>query len=346
MVEVLFKHRDTLDEEVLTLTVNFRRDPMTLDLRANDDQSILRWRAEMERAFPPLTITPAEPGTFRAQYRSAGTEELQISDIQASAHLVERNPGMVSAKNFEYYKISLQVSGTGEMTQGNRQLHLQPGTITVYDTAQPYDLRFDDDYRFIVAMFPKHALDIPAGLANELVAYPLDSRTGPGSMLSTYLMGLVENLDYLSGPSGERLARTGLDLLTTLVATELDASLPATRPERRSLLVEICYFINEHLSDPRLDPEFIANAHFISTRQLYNVFQETGVSIAQWIKQRRLTECRRDLADPLHANLSVAQIAARWSFDEAAYFSRIFKENFGMPPSQWRQVTLGSFLNI
>ena len=329
-----------------TLTINFRHDPLAFALDANDSQSILRWRAEMERAFPPLTITPAEPGTFKAQYRSAGTEELQISDIQASAHLVERNPGMVSAKNFEYYKISLQVSGTGEMTQGNRQLQLHPGTITVYDTAQPYDLRFDEDYRFIVAMFPKHALDIPAGLANELVAYPLDSTTGPGSMVSTYLMGLVENLEYLSGPTGERLARTGLDLLTTLVATELDSTLPSSRPERRTLLVEICYFINEHLSNPHLTPEFIADSHFISTRQLYNVFQETGVSVAQWIKQRRLTECRRDLADPLHAALSVAQIASRWSFDEAAYFSRIFKENFGMPPSEWRRASLGPFLSL
>lgn len=326
------------------MTVNFRHKLKAFDLDATDDQSILRWRAEMEREFPPLTITPHDPRTFRAQYRSAGTEELQISDIQASAHMVERNPGLVSAKNFEYYKISLQVSGSGEMTQGNRQLLLQPGTITVYDTAQPYDLRFDEDYRFIVAMFPKHALDIPAGLANELVAYPLDSSTGPGSMLSTYLMGLVENLDYLAGPTGERLARTGLDLLTTLLATELDSSLPATRPERRSLLVEICYFINEHLAEPQLSPEYIASAHFISTRQLYNVFQETGVSVAQWIKQRRLTECRRDLADPLLANLSVAQIATRWSFDEAAYFSRIFKENFGLPPSEWRRISFGSYM--
>jgi AraC-like DNA-binding protein len=322
------------------MTVNFRHEPLTLEVNGDNGESINRWRAEMERAFPPLTIHAESAQSFRAQYRSAGTEELQISDIQASAHVVERNPGVVSSKNFEFYKISLQVSGTGLMTQGNRELSLTPGTIAVYDTAQPYDLRFDDDYRFVVAMFPKKALDIPSKLANELVAYPLDGTTGPGSMLSSYLMGLVENLHCLSGASGERLARTGLDLLTTLLSAELEIHGSSASPERRSLLVEICYYINEHLASPNLTPEVIASAHFISTRHLYNVFQEAGVSIAQWIKLRRLTESRRDLADPLKMNLTVAQIATRWSFDEAAYFSRIFKENFGLTPSEWRKYSL------
>jgi AraC-like DNA-binding protein len=291
----------------------------------------------MDRAFPPLTIHAEKSQSFTAQYRSAGTEELQISDIQASAHVVERNPGVASSKNFEYYKISLQVSGTGVMTQGNRELQLTPGTIAVYDTAEPYNLRFDDDYRFIVAMFPKHALDIPQRLANELVAYPLDGRSGPGSMLSSYLMGIVENLHYLSGAAGERLAQTGLDLLTTLLTAELQLNGGSAAPDRRSLLVEICFYINEHLPDSNLSPETIATAHFISTRQLYNVFQETGVSVAQWIKHRRLTECRRDLADPFKMSLTVSQIASHWSFDEAAYFSRIFKESFGLSPSEWRK---------
>ena len=156
-------------------------------------------------------------------------------------------------------------------------------------------------------------------------------------MMSEYLCGLIDNLDHFAGPSGERLARTGLNLLSTLLASEEEKLLTETESQRKSLLVEICFFINQHLSNPNLDPELVASAHFISTRQLYNIFRETGVSVAQWIKQRRLAECKRDLADPLFAELPVAAIAARWAFDEAPYFSRIFKETFGVTPSQWRQ---------
>jgi len=315
--------------------INFRHDPLTLALQPENSESLGVWRDEMDRAFPPLDIIPLGTTNFHAQYRSAGSADFQLSDIKASPHSVHRSPGIVTASSFDFYKISYQVSGSGIMTQGDREIELTPGAITVYDTARKYDLHFDEDFRFIVAMFPKSALDLPTGLAGEFAAYPLDGTTGTGAVLSTYLMGLVENLDHLSRPSGERLARTGLDLITSVLSNELDDRLDRD-DVGKSLLIEITYYINEHLRDWSLSPETIAAAHFISTRHLYNIFKSAGVSVAQWIKQRRLTEARRDLADPVLEELSIAQIAHRWCFDDAGYFSRVFRDVFDVTPSQWR----------
>lgn len=314
---------------------NFRHDPMALALDPSSAQSIGIWRDEMERAFPPLDIIPLGATNFHATYRSAGSADLQLSDIKASPHSVHRSPGIVTGQSFEFYKLSYQVSGTGTMTQGDREIELTPGTITVYDTAKKYDLHFDEDFRFVVAMFPKSALDLPAGLAGEFAAYPLDGTTGTGAVLSTYLMGLVDNLDHLSRPSGERLARTGLDLITSVLSNELDDRLDSA-DVGRSLLIEITYFINEHLQDWNLSPETLASAHFISTRHLYNIFKSAGVSVAQWIKQRRLTEARRDLADPMLRQLSITQIAQRWCFEDVGYFGRVFRDLFDVTPSEWR----------
>ncbi|WP_368857754.1 helix-turn-helix domain-containing protein [Nonomuraea sp. MG754425] len=44
-----------------------------------------------------------------------------------------------------------------------------------------------------------------------------------------------------------------------------------------------------------------------------------------------MERCRVDLADPLLSGQTVAQIAARWGFPDAASFSRAFKTVFGMP---------------
>ena len=320
--------------------MDLRSPVQAFSLDAGDSSSIERWRQEMTRAFPPLTIQPDKPSEFTASYRAAGTVDLQVSDIRANAHTVERMPGKVTERNLGFYKISYQVSGTGIMTQGNRELTLTPGTIAVYDTARPYDLHFADDYRFIVAMFPKSSLDLPAGLAGELTAYPVDGNSGTGGIVSSYLLSLVDNLDWLAGPTGGRLARTGLDLLSTLVADELDTTAGVQGIERKSMLVEICYYINDHLGDPALSPETIAAAHFVSTRHLHNIFQSAGVTVAQWIKQRRLQECRRDLSDPLMAAIPVATIATKWGLDDPGYFSRIFRESFGASPRQWRQDAL------
>ena len=61
-------------------------------------------------------------------------------------------------------KVTLQIAGRGTMSQGDREIDLLPGTIAVWDTGRAYSLRLDEDFRFLVAMFPKAAVDMPPGL--------------------------------------------------------------------------------------------------------------------------------------------------------------------------------------
>ena len=60
----------------------------------------------------------------------------------------------------------------------------------------------------------------------------------------------------------------------------------------------------------------IAAAHHISLRSLHQLFHDEGLTVAGWIRQRRLECCRRDLSDPALAARPVAAIAARWGFLE------------------------------
>lgn len=316
---------------------NLKHDVAFIHLDDAVPQSAAVWQSEMENSFPELRVVPLGGENFTASCRFAGTEEFQLSDIKASPHIVERHPGVVTGKGMDYFKVSLQLAGTGEMVQGDRHFTISPGMMTVYDTSQPYDLRFEEDSRFLIAMFPKYALDIPPGLASELTAQPFDCTIGVGAIMSDYLLGLSDNLAHVAGPKGERLARTSLQLMTTLLTSEEQKATAQANPYRQALLVEICFFIRQNLSNPDLVPDYIAAAHFISTRQLYNIFKTTGVNVAQWIKQSRLAECKRELSDPLLADVSVSTIASRWTFGDPAYFSRIFKEAYGVSPSQWRE---------
>ena len=61
------------------------------------------------------------------------------------------------------------------------------------------------------------------------------------------------------------------------------------------------------------------------------------MTVAGWIRSRRLERCRRDLADPSLAARPVAAIAARWGFSSAADFSRAFRTAHGVPPAEYRR---------
>ena len=66
------------------------------------------------------------------------------------------------------------------------------------------------------------------------------------------------------------------------------------------------------------------------------LFETQQTTVADWIRQRRLERCRRDLADPGLRAKPVGAIAARWGLTNPAHFSRLFRAAYGVPPRAYR----------
>jgi AraC-like DNA-binding protein len=58
--------------------------------------------------------------------------------------------------------------------------------------------------------------------------------------------------------------------------------------------------------------------------------------VASYIRDQRLENARRDLADPALRAMPVHTVAARWGFPRAAEFTRAFRTAHGVPPSELR----------
>jgi AraC-like DNA-binding protein len=80
----------------------------------------------------------------------------------------------------------------------------------------------------------------------------------------------------------------------------------------------------------------IAEAHHVSVRTLYRLFESSGCTIIEWIRAQRLGRCRRDLADPSLTGQPIHVIAARWGFTSHAHFTRAFRAAHGMSPLEYR----------
>lgn len=301
-------------------------------------EGFAKWKSSVSKLFPPLHLLSTGETSFSGSIRAGGADKLHMTRISSSAHVVERRPDLIARSSQGYLKLSLHLAGQSMLVQGGRETILRPGDITLYDTSRPYTLVQEPDYCMLIAMFPREAVQALAPDAQLLAGIKFEADSGLASIVSDYLHALDKNLSTLAGPAGHRLSRTGMDLIGSLLATEMDNA-PSVEPRTLSLR-RIQNFIQQNLNDPELSPTTIAAAHFISVRHLHDLFREEGRTVAAWIRSQRLERCRRDLQDPMMMDRRVAAIAADWGFLDAGYFSKLFRSTFGETPSEYRRISL------
>ena len=295
------------------------------------------WTGLMSESFVPLQVTTDEGGGFKGRIRTRSLADASIIELTATPQTIERVPSLIAHSDKPYFIVSMQLAGTGVMRQDGREALLMPGDMAIFDTSRAYTRTYDTDFRSIVFRLPQSFLDLRPEVISQLTATCFAGGSGPSSLVSPFLTGLADNMDRLSGQTGMRFVRNAVDLVATLLHSELGMRIQNPASGRVNLVLEIDAYIEKHLADPGLNPQSIAAAHFISVRYLHGIFHDRGYSVSSWVRARRLDRCQRDLLDPIMASVPVAAIASRWGLGDPAHFSRLFRLTYGSSPSDYRQ---------
>lgn len=105
--------------------------------------------------------------------------------------------------------------------------------------------------------------------------------------------------------------------------------------ENLKFLQKIMDIINSEMSTPGFSPTFIADKMAISTSQLNRKLNQiAGVSTSSYILQIKLVKAKKMLHDPL---ISLSEVSDVCGFYDLSYFSRTFKKEFGITPSQYQK---------
>ena len=164
-------------------------------------------------------------------------------------------------------------------------------------------------------MFPPSMLPLSRNRISELTATRIPAASGLGELTSQFLLQLARNVDHYTPAEAARLSTAALEVLATRLARVLEVRDWGTREARKhAMLTTIQAFICQHLGDPGLSPAAVAAAHHMSLRSLHQLFHDEDLTVAGWIRARRMERCRRDLCDPALESRPVAAIAARWGF--------------------------------
>jgi AraC-like DNA-binding protein len=292
----------------------------------------------------PMKIRPLHKAdtNFCGEFRASGLGAMQVVVMEVMPADVRRTPELICQADPDMVKMVLICGGNScVVEQGGRQAQVSAGDLSCYDTRRPYKVTIGVDgnrpTQVMTFMFPPSMLPLCRGRLKDLTAIRIPASAGVGDLTSQFLLQLARNIDHYSPAEAARLSTAALEVLATRLAREMDIRDWGTPEDRRhALLTTIQAFIQRHLGDPGLSPAMIAAAHHVSLRSLHQLFHDEGLTVAGWIRRRRLEGCRRDLSDPALDSRPVAAIAARWGFSSPGDFSRTFRAVHGLPPAEYR----------
>ena len=104
-----------------------------------------------------------------------------------------------------------------------------------------------------------------------------------------------------------------------------------------ALLHRIHQTMERRLDDPELTATEVAASVGISERYLQKLMEGAKANFSQHLRERRLARAHMDLKSPLEAQRSISEIAYRYGFNDAAHFSRVFRQRFGLAPREFRR---------
>ncbi|MFJ5264859.1 helix-turn-helix domain-containing protein [Streptomyces sp. NPDC088387] len=307
----------------------------TTYIRPRDREEVIRNAVWQSMVAVDIDHRPAaEDISVRIGLGSVGP--IRICSAQATAVTLRRTERLAREDEEPAVTLGVQMTGSSVVVQNGRECLLGPGDLAVHESIAPYTLLYDEgvDYRFI--RFPRAALALPDQLLRDTTAVAMGADNPVARLAFTYFSQLAVSDELHEGVHADAVVAPSVELLRAVLTTQHGNSRLAKAPLEATLSLRITQYIREHLADHDLSAARIAAAHDISVRHLYTVLSRSGISLGDWIRTRRLAECRRELAGPRGRLRTVAAIGRSWGFVDATHFSKVFKQAYGISPRAWR----------
>lgn len=257
----------------------------------------------------------------------------------------QRRVSHIRQDRADHYMLYVPLSAEVDMLQDGHQAKITPGTFAFVTMARPftgavYGAQPGDSYATLHVRIPASLLRERFPYIDDFCNHAFKIAPGASRIMTAVLNAAFQDGTLLTESQALAFGRTVVDVVANaaLEGAEL-CGFTSTQPRRgrQAALVRIQGFIEENLSNPNLTTSHIADKCGISVRHLHSLFEDTGCSVASWVREMRLQRCRDMLRNPRMQDRSLTEVAFDWGFNDASHFSRVYKNRFGHSPSEERR---------
>jgi AraC-like DNA-binding protein len=287
------------------------------------------WEHVTSDAFVPLTCVALEPDFHGRIEFERFDDQLMVSHVATDGLAVDRTARQAAHANSDDIHLTFQLGAPGIVRQDGHEARVSAGSVTTYATDRAYQLDYSaSGQRQLLVQVSKRALGIPVAMVEESCARLLVNAPDAAEVL-------FATVTEARGLGGASVGETVRDLAGTMIRSSVTGTrvLPATRG---GMLATVRSYMRGNLHDTELDVAHIADAHYISRRFLYELFEPFEETPGEHLRRLRLHRAAALLASS--SGGTVLEVAARCGFADATTFTRAFHREFGMLPREYRVV--------
>jgi AraC-like DNA-binding protein len=297
---------------------------------------IVAWNDMYSSRMSRVEFTPADREQFDAELSICNVGPVKLAKLSVDRCSIERGRQHLS-QSPRLYSFLFQAQGSSVFYHYGHESRLAEGDLVLCDTGMPHYFQTGTSSVTIMARVVPEVLRDYMPTLEQFCGVHLARDVGVTHTVAAMVKSLSEHIDFASCPDHEeRVARSLLEMISISYTMGFNCrpSASATVWRRRR---EVIRYIETNLRDPTLTAESVADGVHLSPRYLRTIFAESGEKVSDYIRRRRVEECARKLRDPLWNGHSLMKIAFSCGFNSAAHFSRSFREQFHVSPSEYRR---------
>lgn len=294
------------------------------------------WRQNLA---PILEVIPQVDATrLDARVDIYHLGEVMVGGIDAPPHHFRRDRAWVAQSGTDHYYLQLYLEGGYRGRMGEREVELRPGDVEVLHLGQTFET-VASSARTFGLMIPRDVLDRHVAGVADLHGMVLGGDQPAGRLLGDHLASLRGTVATAGRDHAAMLAESAVAMAAAALRPSARTAEVAAAPIAAVLKDRILRHIDAHLTDPDLDADRLCSHFRLSRSYLYRLFEAEG-GVAQTIRRRRLGRALVMLRTPGRTPARVCDVAYACGFGSEAGFTRAFRAEYGLSPSELRAAGL------
>lgn len=299
------------------------------------------WNDLYSARMSRVEFIPGDQYSFGAELSIGRFGPVKLARLYVDRCSIERSH-IHLAQSPRLYSFLLQASGSSLFQHYGHEVRLAEGDFVLCDTGLPHHFETSDPSVTVMVRVTPEVLEEFLPGADRYCGLLLGQSVGATHTASAMVRSLGEHVGAgCVRDFAPRIARNLLEMLS-ISYTIAFGGIPSPSTTTRRRRSDVIRYIEEHLHDPSMSVESVAEGVHVSPRYLRAIFATSGEKVSAYILRRRLEECARRMRDPAWSSMTLMQIALSRGFNSAAHFTRSFREQYGASPREYRRATLAA----